>query len=81
MIDSDASPYCAEFAWRRRGLVIMPGLGQSSMIAAYRGPANSMRRSNDENGLIQTNMYSLGVIDLDLSFCPDVFGLRAFDAE
>ena len=27
------------------------------------------------------NMYSLGVIDLDLSISPDVFGLRAFDAE
>ena len=25
------------------------------------------------------NMYSLGVIDLDLSISPDVFGLRAFD--
>ena len=27
------------------------------------------------------NMYSLGVMDLDLSISPDVFGLRAFDAE
>ena len=26
-------------------------------------------------------MYSLGVMDLDLSISPDVFGLRAFDAE
>ena len=25
------------------------------------------------------NMYSLGVMDLDLSISPDVFGLRAFD--
>ena len=40
-----------------------------------------MWRSNDENGSIQTNMYSLGVRDLDLSIYPDVFGLRAFDAE
>ena len=39
-----------------------------------------MRRSHDENGLIQMNMDSLGVIDLDLSISPDVFGLRAFDA-
>ena len=39
-----------------------------------------MRRSHDENGSIQMNMYSLGVMDLDLSISPDVFGLRAFDA-
>ena len=26
-------------------------------------------------------MYSLGVMDLDLSISPDVFGLRAFDAD
>ena len=40
-----------------------------------------MRRSNDENGSIQMNMYSLGVMDLDLSISPDVFSIRAFDAE
>ena len=59
----------------------MTGLGQSSAIAAYLGQANSVRRSHDENGSIQMNMYSLGVMDLDLSISPDVFGLRAFDAE
>ena len=53
----------------------MPGLGQNSAFAAYQEQANSMRRSNDENGSIQMNMYSLGVIDLDLSISPDVFGL------
>ena len=53
----------------------MPGLGQSSTIEAYQEQANSMWRSNDENGSIQMNMYSLGVIDLDLSISPDVFGL------
>ena len=79
--DSVTSTYCAVFAWRRTILVIMPGLGQNSAIAAYQEQANSMRRSNDENGLIQMNMYSLGVMDLDLSISPDVFGLRAFDAE
>ena len=26
-----------------------------------------------------TNLCSLGVVDLDLSVCPDVFGLKAFD--
>ena len=58
----------------------MTGLGQSSAIAAYQSQANSMRRSHDENGLIQMNMYSLGMMDLDLSISPDVFGLQAFDA-
>ena len=38
-------------------------------------------RSHDENGSLQMNMYSLGVMDLDLSISPDVFGLRAFDAD
>ena len=59
----------------------MTGLGRSSAIAAYMGQANSMQRSHDENGSIQMNMYSLGVMDLDLSISPDLFGLRAFDAE
>ena len=39
-----------------------------------------MSRSHDENGSIQMNMDSLGVMDLDFSISPDVFGLRAFDA-
>ena len=47
----------------------------------YLGKANSMRQSHDENGSIQMNIYSLGVMDLDLSISPDVFGFRAFDAE
>ena len=59
--------------------VAMIGLGQSSAIVTYRSKANRMRRSHDENGSIQMNMYSLGVTDLDLSISPDVFGLRAFD--
>ena len=59
----------------------MTGLGQGSAIAAYQEQANSMRRSHNENGSIQMNMYSLGVMDLDLSISPDVFGLRAFNAD
>ena len=57
----------------------MIGLGQSSAIATYRSKANRMRLSHDENGSIQINMYLLGVMDLDLSISPDVFGLQAFD--
>ena len=65
--DSDTSTYCTAFTWRRTVLVIMTGLGQSSAIAAYQDQASSMRRSHDENGSIQINVYSLGVMDLDLS--------------
>ena len=38
-----------------------------------------MRESNDQDGSKATNLCSLGVVDLDLSVSPDVFGLRAFD--
>ena len=38
-----------------------------------------MRRSHNASGSLQMNMNSLGVMDLDLSISPDVFGLRAFD--
>ena len=60
-------------------LVAMIGLGQSSAIATYHSKANRMRRSHDENGSTQMNLYSLGVMDMDLSISPDVFGLQAFD--
>ena len=38
-----------------------------------------MRVSNDREGSDPTNLGSLGVVDLDLSLSPDVFGQRAFD--
>ena len=59
----------------------MTGLGQGSAIAAYQEQPNRMRRSHDADGSLQMNMYSLGVMDLDLSISPDVFGLRAFDTD
>ena len=77
--DSETSTYCTALTWQSTILLVMTGLGQSSAIAAYQSQANRMRRSHDENGSIQMNMYSLGVMDLDLSISPDVFGLRAFD--
>ena len=40
-----------------------------------------MRKSNDPNGSETTSLCSLGVVDLDLTVCPDVFGLRAFDGK
>ena len=76
---SETSTECTALARRSTTLIAMIGLGQSSVIVTYRSKANRMKRSHDENGSIQMNMYSLGVMDLDLSISPDVFGLRAFD--
>ena len=48
-------------------------------IRNYRQNLSTMRESNDPNGSESTNLCSLGVVDLDLTVCLDVFGLRAFD--
>ena len=77
--DSETSKECAALTRRGTILLAMIGLGQSSAIATYHSKANRIRRSHKENGSIQMNMYLLGVMDLDLSISPDVFGLRAFD--
>ena len=51
----------------------MDAPGFASPIRTYRQNLSKMRESNDPN------LCSLGVVDLDLTVCPDVFGLRAFD--
>ena len=53
--------------------------GFSSAIHTYRKNLHKMHVSNDRDGSEATNLCSLGVVDLDLSVSPDVFGLRAFD--
>ena len=72
---------CTALTWQSTALVIMTGLGQGLAIGAYREQAKQMRRSRDASGSLQMNMNSLGVMDLDLSISPDVFGLRAFDTD
>ena len=57
----------------------MDAPGFTSPIRTYRENLSIMRVSNDPNGSESTNPCSLGVVDLDLTVCPDVFGLRAFD--
>ena len=57
----------------------MDAPGFASPIRVYRQNLSQMRKSNDPNGSEKTNLCSLGVVDLDLAVCPDVFGLRAFD--
>ena len=49
------------------------------LIRAYRQNLCQMRKSNDPSESEPTYLGSLGVMDLDLTVCPDVFGLRAFD--
>ena len=57
----------------------MPGFG--SPIQTYWDNLHRMRLSNDEDGSDPKNLCSLGVVDLDLSLSPDVFGLQAFDSK
>ena len=61
------------------GTNTMDAPGFASPIRTYRQNLSKMRDSNDPNGSEVTNLCSLGVVDLDLSLCPDVFGLKAFD--
>ena len=55
--------------------------GFASPIRAYRHNLCEMRKSHDASESEPTDLDSLGVLDLDLTVCPDVFGLKAFDDE
>ena len=57
----------------------MDAPGFASPIHPYRQNLCQMRKSNDPNESEPTHLGSLGVLDLDLTVCPDVFGLGAFD--
>ena len=57
----------------------MDAPGFTSPIRTYRHNLCKMWESNDPNGSEVTNLCSLSVVDLDLSLCPDMFGLKAFD--
>ena len=52
--------------------------GFSFPLNTYRKNLNKMRDSHDHGGKEPINLCSLGVIDLDQSVCPDIFGLKAF---
>ena len=53
--------------------------GFASPIRVFRENLCQMRKSNDASDSEPTFLDSLGVLDLDISLCPDAFGLRAFD--
>ena len=55
--------------------------GFASPIRVFRDSLYHMKKSNDVSDMEQTFLDSLGVLDLDLSFGPDAFGLKAFDEE
>ena len=59
----------------------MEAPGFASPIHTYRQNLSKMREFNDPNGSKTINLCSLGVVDLDLSVCPDLFGLKAFDVK
>ena len=67
---------CVEEDRKENGMDV-PGL--ASPIRAYRQNLCQMRKSNDSSESEPTYLGSLGVLDLDLTVCPDAFGLRAFD--
>ena len=50
--------------------------GFCSPIRTYQKNSHRMRVSNDQDGSEATTLCSLGVVDLDLSLSPDVFGLK-----
>ena len=62
-------------------MVIMDTSGYNSPIRAYMDNRHNMRVSHDEDRSDPKDLYSLGVVDLDLSLSPDAFGLRAFDSK
>ena len=77
--------YICDWDWRYSGCVEedrkengMDAPGLASPIRAYRQNLCQMRKSNDPSESEPTYLGSLGVLDLDLAVCPDVFGLRAF---
>ena len=58
---------------------MMDAPSYGSPVRTYVTNQYSMRVSNDVDHSDQQSLSSLGVVDLDLSIMPDVFGLGAFD--
>ena len=70
--DKALRAYCTSQA------VAMDTPGFASLIRVFRNSLCHMKKSNDVSDTEQTFLDSLGVLDLDLSFGPDAFGLKAF---
>ena len=83
---ADWISYCGDWTYRDSVCVDKDGKedgmdtpGFASPIRVYRENLGQMRKSNDPIDTEPTYLDSLGVMDLDISLCPDGFGLRAFD--
>ena len=70
---------CCAFLRLAKIARIMSTLEHNSPIWAHRAQAHGIQSSHDAKGSNQMDMCSRGVVDLELSITPDVFGLRAFD--
>ena len=75
--DLDWNHFVLAGLYKKRTMMDAPGF--ASPLRNYQQNLSKMRESNDPNASESTNLCSLGVVDLDLTVCPDVFGLRAFD--
>ena len=83
---ADLISYCGDWTYRDSVFASkdrkedgMDATGFASPIRAYKENLCQMRKSNDPIEAEPTYLDSLGVLDLDISLCPDAFGLRAFD--
>ena len=77
--DGDWTSYKALWTYDTSQTVGMETPGFASPIRVFQNSLCHMRKSNDVSDKEQTFLDSLGVLDLDLSFGPDAFGLKAFD--
>ena len=79
---ADLISYCGDWTYRDSVCVDkedgMDTPGFASPIRVYKENLCQMRKSNDPIEAEPTYLDSLGVLDLDISLCPDAFGLRAF---
>ena len=83
---ADLISYCGDWTYRDSVCVDKDGKedgmdtpGFASPIRVFRENLCQMWKSNDPIDTEPTCLDSLGVLDLDISLCPDASGLRAFD--
>ena len=67
--------------WSWNSTVEMDASPCDSPVRKYVDDYNSMRLSNDTDRSDPVSLSSMGVVDLDTSIVPDVFGLWASDSE
>ena len=77
---TDALQQCWCFSFLRCSVKDnMDNPSYGSPVRSYVNDHYSIHVSNDGDTSEPNHLFSLGVVDLDLSISPDAFGLRAFD--